>query len=189
MIKNTERNLSLTLALTSLLIFILTLVGVFYTNLALSLVWNGLFIISWILMLVFSLLVLVDKRPYKFSILVALITGLAFLALASHALIIIARFIPQVPNKLIIPSYYLVKYNQLIFYTSLIVVYFIHYINYMKLNPARITKDKNPKKEDVKRDKKAKQKEVSQEDLAILNSHLEDDDDLLFDETEDPVGK
>lgn len=181
MIKNAERNLSFTLALTSIFVFILTLVGVFFNNVFVALIWNVVFLICWLLMVVFGFVVLFDKHPYKFSILVAILTSLAFIALSAHAIVILARFVPQLPDRIVLPNAYLVKYNQVIFYTTLIVVYFIHFINYAKLSPTRIGRKLIKKaKEDTKKVKDFVKEEVSEEDLAILNSHLEDASDSLF---------
>lgn len=184
MIKTSERNLSFTLAVMSLLVFILTIVGVFTTSAMLSILWNVVFVICWVLMLVFALVVLFDKNAYKFSVFAAVVTGIAFLALAIHALMILSKFIPQLPDRLIVPNMFLVEYNQLIFYTALIIVYFVHFINFYKLNPARGKNDLSDKgKVEVKKEKKKKQ--ISEEDRAILNSHLVDDEKSLFETDND----
>lgn len=200
MLKTTERNLSLLIALATILVFALTLAGVFINNALVGLLWNGLFLLSWLMMLAFGLIVLFDKKALNFSILTGIITGLAFCALSAHALVILARFIPQIPGNIILPNISLLKHSQMIFYTSLILVYFIHIINYIRLNPQRkIETSLDVKDEFIESDKTVEVKEtedskntegktpenrdrdLSEEDLKILNSHkdpldfLEDD--------------
>lgn len=200
MLKTTERNLSLLIALATILVFALTLAGVFINNALVGLLWNGLFLLSWLMMLAFGLIVLFDKKALNFSILTGIITGLGFCALSAHALVILARFIPQIPGNIILPNIALLKHSQMIFYTSLILVYFIHIINYIRLNPQRkIETSLDVKDESIESDKTVEVKEtedskntegktpenrdrdLSEEDLKILNSHkdpldfLEDD--------------
>ncbi|MDU3136708.1 MAG: hypothetical protein E6704_03890 [Anaerococcus prevotii] len=202
MLKTTERNLSLLIALATILVFALTLAGVFINNALVGLMWNGLFLLSWLMMLAFGLIVLFDKKALNFSILTGIITGLAFCALSAHAIVILARFIPQIPGNIILPNIALLKHSQMIFYTSLILVYFIHIINYIRLNPQRnITAGLDVKDESINEDTSEELKEredskntegkipenkdrdLSEEDLKILNSHkdpldfLEDEED------------
>lgn len=202
MLKTTERNLSFIIALATILVFALTLAGVFVNNALIGLLWNGLFLISWLMMLAFGLIVLFDKKAFSFSILTGILTGLAFFALSAHALVILARFIPQLSENIILPNIALLKHSQMIFYTSLILVYFIHIINYIRLNPQRNLKTgldledetiEEDKSEEVMETEDSKNTEgkipenrdrnLSEEDLMILNSHkdpldfLEDIDD------------
>lgn len=202
MLKTTERNLSLLIALATILVFALTLAGVFINNALVGLMWNGLFLLSWLMMLAFGLIVLFDKKALNFSILTGIITGLAFCALSAHAIVILARFIPQIPGNIILPNIALLKHSQMIFYTSLILVYFIHIINYIRLNPQRnITAGLDVKDESINEDTSEelietedskntegktpenKDRDLSEEDLKILNSHkdpldfLEDEED------------
>lgn len=202
MLKTTERNLSLLIALATILVFALTLAGVFVNNALVGLLWNGLFLLSWLMMLAFGLIVLFDKKAMGFSILTGIVTGLAFLALSAHALVILARFIPQLSENIILPNIALLKHSQMIFYTSLILVYFIHIINYIRLNPQRnLETGLDVKDESIEEDKIEEVKELedsrntegkipenrdrdlSEEDLKILNSHkdpldfLEDEED------------
>lgn len=200
MLKTTERNLSLVIALATILVFALTLAGVFINNALVGLLWNGLFLLSWLMMLAFGLIVLFDKKAMGFSILTGIITGLAFCALSAHALVILARFIPQISGNIILPNIALLKHSQMIFYTSLILVYFIHIINYIRLNPQRkLTAGLDVKDESIESDKTVEVKEtedskntegktpenrdrdLSEEDLKILNSH-KDPLDFLGDE-------
>ena len=202
MLKTTERNLSLLIALATILVFALTLAGVFINNALVGLMWNGLFLLSWLMMLAFGLIVLFDKKALNFSILTGIITGLAFCALSAHAIVILARFIPQIPGNIILPNIALLKHSQMIFYTSLILVYFIHIINYIRFNPQRnITAGLDVKDESINEDTSEelietedskniegkipenKDRDLSEEDLKILNSHkdpldfLEDEED------------
>ncbi len=200
MLKTTERNLSLVIALATILVFALTLAGVFINNALVGLLWNGLFLLSWLMMLAFGLIVLFDKKAMGFSILTGIITGLSFLALSAHSLVILARFIPQIPGNIILPNIALLKHSQMIFYTSLILVYFIHIINYIRLNPQRkLETGLDVKDESIEEDKIVEVKEtedskntegktpenrdrdLSEEDLKILNSH-KDPLDFLVDE-------
>ena len=190
MLKTTERNLSLLIALATILVFALTLAGVFINNALVGLMWNGLFLLSWLMMLAFGLIVLFDKKALNFSILTGIITGLAFCALSAHAIVILARFIPQIPGNIILPNIALLKHSQMIFYTSLILVYFIHIINYIRLNPQRnLTAGLDVKDESINEDTSEelietedskntegkipenKDRDLSEEDLKILNSH------------------
>lgn len=202
MLKTTERNLSLLIALATILVFALTLAGVFINNALVGLMWNGLFLLSWLMMLAFGLIVLFDKKALNISILTGIITGLAFCALSAHAIVILARFIPQIPGNIILPNIALLKHSQMIFYTSLILVYFIHIINYIRLNPQRnLTAGLDVKDESINEDTSEelietedskntegkipenKDRDLSEEDLKILNSHkdpldfLEDEED------------
>lgn len=202
MLKTTERNLSLLIALATILVFALTLAGVFINNALVGLMWNGLFLLSWLMMLAFGLIVLFDKKALNFSILTGIITGLGFFALSAHAIVILARFIPQIPGNIILPNIALLKHSQMIFYTSLILVYFIHIINYIRLNPQRnLTAGLDVKDESINEDTSEelietedskntegkipenKDRDLSEEDLKILNSHkdpldfLEDEED------------
>lgn len=196
MLKSTERNLSLIIAITALAVFALTLAGVFLNNSLIGLLWNGLFIISWLMMFVFGMVVLFDKTAFHFSIFVGFVTALAFMALSAHAILILARFIPQIPARIILPNTSLLKYNQMIFYTALIIVYFIHIINYIKLNPHRKLEEKietiESKEEEIlpttdeeKLSEEELDQEPSKEDLLILNSHLAQDNDLLLEIDQD----
>lgn len=202
MLKTTERNLSFIIALATILVFALTLAGVFVNNALVGLLWNGLFLLSWLMMLAYGLIVLFDKEAFSFSILTGILTGLSFCALSAHALVILARFIPQLSENIILPNIALLKHSQMIFYTSLILVYFIHIINYIRLNPQRNLKTgldledetiEEDKSEEIKETEDSKNTEgkiqenrdrnLSEEDLMILNSHkdpldfLEDIDD------------
>ena len=78
MLKTTERNLSLLIALATILVFALTLAGVFINNALVGLMWNGLFLLSWLMMLAFGLIVLFDKKAMGFSILTGIITCLLY---------------------------------------------------------------------------------------------------------------
>lgn len=190
MLKTTERNLSLLIALATILVFALTLAGVFVNNALVGLLWNGLFLLSWLMMLAFGLIVLFDKKAMGFSILTGIVTGLAFFALGAHALVILARFIPQLSENIILPNIALLKHSQMIFYTSLILVYFIHIINYIRLNPQRnLETSLEVKDESIEEDKieeikeledsrdtegkipENRDRDLSEEDLKILNSH------------------
>ena len=113
------------------------------------------------MMLAFGLIVLFDKKALNFSILTGIITGLGFCALSAHALVILARFIPQIPGNIILPNIALLKHSQMIFYTSLILVYFIHIINYIRLNPQRkIETSLDVKDESIESDKTVEVKET-----------------------------
>lgn len=202
MLKTTERNLSFIIALATILVFALTLAGVFVNNALMGLLWNGLFLLSWLMMLAYGLIVLFDKEAFSLSILTGILTGLSFTALSAHALVILARFIPQLSENIILPNIALLRHSQMVFYTSLILVYFIHIINYIRLNPQRNLKTSlEVKDETIEEDKSVevietedskntegkipenRDRDLSEEDLMILNSHkdpldfLEDIDD------------
>ncbi|MDO5047647.1 MAG: hypothetical protein Q4D88_03765 [Anaerococcus sp.] len=179
--KTLEKNLSFTLAVLTLLVFVLTILGMFVGNMALGLAWNLLVLITWIFMLIYSLVVFFDKTAYKLSILVGILTGLSFLALASHALIILTRFIGGLSNRLIFPNILLITYSQKIFYTSLILIYFIHVFNYLSLH----IKAKKLDKEEETSNKDLDKEDISKEDLEILNSHRASDNPFILDDKGD----
>lgn len=185
MLKTAEKNLSFILAISTFGVFLLTLAGMFFNNVMISLIWNLVFLLSWILMVVFGLVVFFDKDPYYFSILTGIVTGFIFIILASHSVLILSNFVGNLSGGLILPRIVVENYNQKIFYTSLILTYFIHVFNYMRLNSKAkvenipVDLDDTVEKNDFV---------VDDKDLEILNSHKADDDLFILGQEDDLEG-
>lgn len=179
MFKTAEKNLSLLLAVLTLAIFVLTLGGIFFNNVMIPLIWNVVFLASWALMLIFSMVVLFDSKAFKVSILVAIITGIIFLILSGHSVLLLSRFVKGISNRLILPNIFMVVNSQKIFYTSLILTYFIHVFNYVRLNSKTKEVDKvvSQTKQDLD---KNTTNTLSKEELEILNSHKSEDNPFIL---------
>lgn len=128
-----ERRISKILVFLIMILFLLTISQRFLRGWAISLAWYILFLGSWTVMLVYSFDVLFNKNARGFSILVAIITGLAFLFLSIHGLSALAIFIKALPRKIVINNDFFLRYNQLIFYSSLVIAYFLHLANAISL--------------------------------------------------------
>lgn len=128
-----ERRISKILVFLIMILFLLTISQRFLSGWAISLAWYILFLGSWTVMLVYSFDVLFNKNARGFSILVAIITGLAFLFLSIHGLSALAIFIKALPRKIVINNDFFLRYNQLIFYSSLVIAYFLHLANAISL--------------------------------------------------------
>lgn len=87
-------------------------------------------------MLVFALHILLQKDAFGFSILTAILTALAFGLLSIPAILVLSRFVPQIPATISFANQLLNKNSQMILYTSLIVLYVFHLINSLKLKRA-----------------------------------------------------
>lgn len=182
-----ERRISKILVFLIMILFILTISQRFITSWTISLSWYILFLGSWIMMLVYSFDVLFNKNARGFSILLAIITSFAFLFLSIHGLSAMAIFIKALPRKIVINNDFFLRYNQMIFYSSLVVAYFFHLANAISLR----NKEENPKLENEKTeeelrqirddklnkiiaeiDEKNNEDSLNEQDRKLLNSHI-----------------
>lgn len=138
------------------------------------------------MMLFYSFDVLFNKNARGFSIFLAIITSLAFLSLSIHGLSALAIFIKAMPRKIVINNDFFLSYNQMIFYSSLVVCYFLHLANAISLRD----KEENPQIEREKTEEELRQIRddkldsiiaeidknnedgLSEEDRRLLNSHI-----------------
>lgn len=128
-----ERTLSQILSVVVLLVFLITIVSANLNIWLVSYIWAAGFILAWALMLIFGIYILFQKDSYGWSILVAIVTGLGFAILSVPAILVLARFIPGLPVGLSFNNQFLNANSQLVLYTILIIVYFAHVINALKL--------------------------------------------------------
>lgn len=184
-----ERKISKILVFLIMVLFLLTISQRYVSGWGLSLSWYILFLVSWVAMLTYSFDVLLNKKARGFSILLAIITSLAFASLSIHGLSALAIFIKALPRKIVINNDFFLSYNQLIFYSSLIVVYFFHLANAIILRDKEVAVDeKELSEEELRkiRDEKldsiiaeidSKDDSLSDKDRQILNSHILKDGD------------
>ena len=128
-----ERTLSQILSVVVLLVFLITIVSANLNIWLVSYIWAAGFVLAWALMLIFGIYILFQKESYGWSILVAIVTGLGFAILSVPAILVLARFIPGLPVGLSFNNQFLNANSQLVLYTILIIVYFAHVINALKL--------------------------------------------------------
>lgn len=106
-------------------------------------IWDISFLLSWLIMLIYPVYIFMEKNSKFFSIFTAIITGIAFVALSYHGVLVLSRFLPIVNKHIIISEKILVDNRQAIFYTSLILVYLLHLINIILINrDKKITEEK-----------------------------------------------
>ncbi len=184
-----ERKISKILVFLIMVLFLLTISQRYVSGWGLSLAWYILFLVSWVAMLTYSFDVLLNKKARGFSILLAIITSLAFASLSIHGLSALAIFIKALPRKIVINNDFFLSYNQLIFYSSLIIVYFFHLANAIILRDKEVAVDeKELSEEELRkiRDEKldsiiaeidSKDDSLSDKDRQILNSHILNDGD------------
>lgn len=185
-----ERRISKILVFLIMILFLLTISQRFANGWVLSLSWYILFLGSWIGMLVFSFDVLLNKNARGLSILLAVITSIAFAFLSIHGLSALAIFIRVLPRKIVINNDFFLAYNQLIFYSSLVVVYFIHLFNVISLRDKKEIEETEEKvelsEEELRKIRDEKLDSIiaeidknndglSDEDRQILNSHILND--------------
>jgi len=184
-----ERRVSKTLVFLIMILFLLTISQRFLSGWAISLAWYILFLGSWTVMLVYSFDVLFNKNARGFSILVAIIIGLAFLFLSIHGLSALAIFIKALPRKIVINNDFFLRYNQLIFYSSLVIAYFLHLANAISLRDKDSGGDREIRvetsEEELRQirddkldsiiaqiDNKENEDSLSEYDRQLLNSHI-----------------
>ena len=184
-----ERRMSKSLVFLIMVLFLLTISQRFASGWILSLAWYVLFIVSWLGMLAFSFDVLLNKNARGFSILLAILTSIAFAFLSIHGLSALAIFVRALPRKIVINNDFFLANNQLIFYSSLVVVYFLHLVNAISLRDKKEeAEEKELSEEELRRrrDEKldsiiaeidGKNDSLNDEDRQILNSHILNDGD------------
>lgn len=184
-----ERRMSKTLVFLIMVLFLLTFSQRFASGWILSLSWYILFLVSWLGMLVYSFDVLLNKKARGFSIFLAIMTSIAFAFLSIHGLSALAIFVRALPRKIVINNAFFLSNNQLIFYSSLVVVYFLHLENVIFLRDKdQVVEEKELSEEELRRirDEKldsiiaeidSKVDSLSDEDRQILNSHILNDGD------------
>lgn len=182
-----ERKISKVIVFLIMILFILTISQRFITSWTLSLAWYILFLGSWTMMLVYSFDVLFNKNARGFSILLAIITSLAFLFLSIHGLSALAIFIKALPRKIVINNDFFLRYNQMIFYSSLVVAYFFHMANAISLRDKeeKPQLEKEKTEEELRQirddklnkiiaeiDEKNNEDSLDEQDRKLLNSHI-----------------
>lgn len=184
-----ERRVSEILIFLIMALFILTISQRFVNGWSLSLAWYILFLASWLFMLVYSFDVLLNKNARGYSIILAIVTSLAFAFLSIHGLSALAIFVKELPRRIVINNDFFLSYNQLIFYSSLVVVYFLHLINVVGLrDKEESVEEKELSEEELRRIRDEKLDSIiaeidknddslSDEDRKILNSHILNDGD------------
>lgn len=131
MAKKFERFLSTLLIILIMLVFLSTILPRFVdiqTD-AIVHIWNISFIASWILLLVYGIYILFQKNSRGFSIFTAIVSALAFVSLSIHAIAATSAYLSFLPKQIIVSSKLLIFNGQVVFYTSLLVVYILHVIN------------------------------------------------------------
>ena len=183
-----ERRMSKALVFLIMVLFLLTISQRFASGWILSVAWYILFLISWLGMLFFSFDVLLNKNARGFSIFLAIMTSIAFAFLSIHGLSALAIFVRALPRKIVINNDFFLANNQLIFYSSLVVVYFLHLVNAISLRDKEEDHEEEISEEELRRirDEKlnsiiaeidSKDDSLSDEDRQILNSHILNDGD------------
>ena len=155
-----EIRMSKTLVFLIIVLFLLTFSQKFVSGWILSLSWYILFLVSWLGMLVYSFDVLLNKKARGFSIFLAIMTSIAFAFLSIHGLSALAIFVRALPRKIVINNAFFLANNQLIFYSSLVVVYFLHLENVIFLRDKdQVVEEKELSEEELRRirDEKASQ--------------------------------
>ena len=172
-----ERTLSQILSIVVLLVFLITILSASFNIWLISYIWAAGFILAWILMLIFGLHVLFQKQSYGLSIFVAIITALAFAILSVPAILVLARFIPGLPVGLSFNNQFLNANNQLIIYTLLIVTYFAHIINSLRL--------KNKNAEYIEYQADSVEESLEENKNLEINKNLHNDSEIEYNITKD----
>ena len=185
-----ERRISKVLVFLIMILFLLTISQRFVSGWFLSLSWYIVFLLSWAGMLFYSFDVLLNKNARRFSIFLAINSSISFPLLSIHGLSALAIFIRALPRKIVINNDFFLSYNQLIFYSSLVVVYFFHLINAVWLRDKKedIEVKEKVSEEELRRIRDSKLDSIiaeidnendslSDEDRQILNSHILNDGD------------
>ncbi len=172
-----ERTLSQILSIVVLLVFLITILSASFNIWLISYIWAAGFILAWILMLVFGLHVLFQKKSYGLSIFVAIITALAFAILSVPVILVLARFIPGLPVGLSFNNQFLNANNQLTIYTLLIVTYFAHIINSLRL--------KNKNAEYIEYQADSAEESLEENKNLEINKNLHNDSEIEYNITKD----
>ena len=98
--KRFEKVLSQIISIVILILFVTTIISMRSPIWIVTYVWAFAFLLAWILMLVFALHILLQKDAFGFSILTAILTALAFGLLSIPAILVLSRFVPQIPSSI-----------------------------------------------------------------------------------------
>lgn len=132
--KKFEKTLSQIISTMILLVFLLTLISIKTNIWILSYIWSGLFVASWLSMLIFEIGILIKKETYGISIFVGIMTAIGFAILSVPALLVLAKFIPLIPINLSYNIKILDQNSQVIIYNTLMMLYSLHLIHIIILN-------------------------------------------------------
>lgn len=132
--KKFEKTLSQIISTMILLVFLLTMISIRTNIWILNYIWSGLFIISWINFLIFTIGVLIKKETYGISIFIAIMTAIGFAILSVPALLMLGKFIPLIPINLSYNIKVLDQNSQVIIYNTLMMLYSLHLIHIIILN-------------------------------------------------------
>lgn len=132
--KKFEKTLSQIISTMILLVFLLTMISIRTNIWILNYLWSGLFVISWISLLIFTIFVLIKKDTYGISIFIAIMTAIGFAILSVPSLLILGKFIPLIPMNLTYHIKVLDQNSQVIIYNTLMMLYSLHLIHIIILN-------------------------------------------------------
>ena len=132
--KKFEKTLSQIISTMILLVFLLTMISIRTNIWILNYLWSGLFVISWISFLIFTIFVLIKKETYGISIFIAIMTAIGFAILSVPSLLILGKFIPLIPMNLTYHIKVLDQNSQVIIYNTLMMLYSLHLIHIIILN-------------------------------------------------------
>ena len=167
-----EKSLSKIITFLVLVVFLMTIVSGQVNIWFVSYIWAVGFLLVWALMLLYSSYILFQKNSYGLSIFFAILTAFAFLVLAVPAIITLARFIPFISQNLIFNNEFLLVNGPIIFYTTLIVMYFVHLFNIISLNK----KDGRNLENNEKNDKIDGEDEIfNNDDLRVIEDNKDVD--------------
>lgn len=195
--KRFEKVLSQTISIIILILFVTTIISMRSPIWIVTYVWAFAFLLAWILMLIFALHILLQKDALGFSILTAILTALAFGLLSIPAILVLSRFVPQMPSTISFANQLLNQNSQMILYTSLIVLYVFHLINSLKLkrfmnksqdlSEESIVYDYEDKSDNNLFDDnlKAKNEEITQENNNISSEDLKIGEKIVFESNND----
>ena len=195
--KRFEKVLSQTISIIILILFVTTIISMRSPIWIVTYVWAFAFLLAWILMLVFALHILLEKDAFGFSILTAILTAIAFGLLSIPAILVLSRFVPQMPSTISFANQLLNQNSQMILYTSLIVLYIFHLINSLKLKSS-MNKNKELSEESLAYDYedtsynnlfddnlKEENKEITQETNNISSEDLKIGEKIVFESNND----
>ncbi len=195
--KRFEKVLSQIISVVILIVFVTTIISMRSPIWIVTYVWAFAFLLAWILMLIFALYILLQKDAFGFSILTAILTALAFGLLSIPAILVLSRFVPQIPSSISFFNQLLNQNSQMILYTSLIVLYVFHLINSLKLkrymtknqedSEARIVEDHKEEIDNNLFDDnlKAENEEITQENNNISSEDLKIGEKIVFESNND----
>jgi len=195
--KRFEKVLSQTISIIILIVFVTTIISMRSPIWIVTYIWAFAFLLAWILMLIFALHILLQKDALGFSILTAILTALAFGLLSIPAILVLSRFVPQMPSTISFANQLLNQNSQMILYTSLIVLYVFHLINSLKLKRF-MNKSQDLSEESLAYDTedksdnnlfddnlKAENEEITQENNNISSEDLKIGEKIVFESNND----